>query len=402
MPADRQELYRRPTELRPCRRRARQSGLKVEMVIVDDDVALPDLPQARGLAGTLFVHKIAGALARMAAILQPSPLPPAKWRATAEHRHGAGHLHDSGIAQEDRIPPGMAELGLGIHGEAGVEQVAFIDADAAVAAVWRETVARDMAERPHVALINNLGGTSVLEMSVILNAVRRRSSPTRITHLVGPAAMMTSLDMHGFSISRLSGRRPKLRCCNSRRQALRGPGISRLAEVTVRVLPDGLTPLRPTPSGHKSDRGTGDPMLRGPDLRRGRSQRTRCEVRRRGYRQYPWPARPARSLKPCPRLPLADQGQLYRAIGLELSQTMGGSSGVLLAIFFAAAGDAASGGLPMREALKAGLGRMQEVGGARLGDRTMIDALTPALDGLDQGLPTAARAARAGADPPPP
>ena len=43
-------------------------------------------------------------------------------------------------------------------------------------------------------------------------------------------------------------------------------------------------------------------------------------------------------------LPLADHTQLYRAIGLELSQTMGGSSGVLLAIFFAAAGDAASSG----------------------------------------------------------
>ncbi len=43
--------------------RARAFGLKVSMVIVDDDIAQPDLPQARGLAGTLFVHKIAGALA---------------------------------------------------------------------------------------------------------------------------------------------------------------------------------------------------------------------------------------------------------------------------------------------------------------------------------------------------
>src|SRR6056297_3181388 len=43
--------------------RARAFGLNVNMVIVDDDIALPDLPQARGVAGTLFVHKIAGALA---------------------------------------------------------------------------------------------------------------------------------------------------------------------------------------------------------------------------------------------------------------------------------------------------------------------------------------------------
>ena len=98
------------------------------------------------------------------------------------------------------------------------------------------------------------------------------------------------------------------------------------------------------------------------------------------------------------RLPLADQTQLYRAIGLELSQTMGGSSGVLLAIFFAAAGDGASSGLSMREALQAGVQRMQEIGGANLGDRTMIDALSPALAALDSGLDKAAAAARKGAD----
>ena len=49
--------------------RARAFGLKVSMIIVDDDIAQPDLPQARGLAGTLFVHKIAGALAEEGADL---------------------------------------------------------------------------------------------------------------------------------------------------------------------------------------------------------------------------------------------------------------------------------------------------------------------------------------------
>ena len=49
--------------------RARAQGLSVRMVIVDDDVALPDLPQPRGVAGALFVHKIAGALAEAGADL---------------------------------------------------------------------------------------------------------------------------------------------------------------------------------------------------------------------------------------------------------------------------------------------------------------------------------------------
>lgn len=43
--------------------RARAFGLNVAMVKVDDDIAPPNLPQARGVAGTLFVHKIAGTLA---------------------------------------------------------------------------------------------------------------------------------------------------------------------------------------------------------------------------------------------------------------------------------------------------------------------------------------------------
>jgi len=50
--------------------RARAFGHKVSMVILDDDIALPDLPQARGLAGTLFVHKIAGAMAENGASLE--------------------------------------------------------------------------------------------------------------------------------------------------------------------------------------------------------------------------------------------------------------------------------------------------------------------------------------------
>ena len=49
--------------------RAPRPGPDVRMVIVDDDIALPDLPQARGVAGTLFVHKIAGDLAEQGADL---------------------------------------------------------------------------------------------------------------------------------------------------------------------------------------------------------------------------------------------------------------------------------------------------------------------------------------------
>jgi dihydroxyacetone kinase len=97
-------------------------------------------------------------------------------------------------------------------------------------------------------------------------------------------------------------------------------------------------------------------------------------------------------------MPLADLTQLFRAVGNELSQTMGGSSGVILAIFFCAAGDACASGKTTSAALLAGLERISQVGGASVGDRTMIDALEPALFELPKGFSEAATAARSGAD----
>ena len=77
---------------------------------------------------------------------------------------------------------------------------------------------------------------------------------------------------------------------------------------------------------------------------------------------------------------------------------MGGSSGVILAIYFNAAGDACANGATVEKALREGLQRVSDVGGAQVGDRTMIDALSPALDTLSGGLDAAATAARAGAN----
>jgi dihydroxyacetone kinase len=377
--------------------RARQFGLNVEIVIVDDDVALPDLPQARGVAGTLFVHKIAGALAENGADL--AHVAAAARKVVSKTKSIGMSLNTCtipGSPKEDRIPPGMAELGLGIHGEAGVEQVEFKDASEAVAAMV-ERLSAAMEEKPHVAMVNNLGGTSVIEMSIILNEIRRSAIGERITHVIGPAAMMTSLDMHGFSISAYPADDAEIALLKQHTPLAAWPGVSRLGRVAIQALPDSLTAVVPMPSMHKPTREfltsccevliAAENDLNALDAKSGDGD-TGSTL-----------AGAARALiSAVDRLPLADHTQLYRAIGLELSQTMGGSCGVLLAIFFAAAGDAASSGLPMREALQAGLRRMQEIGRARPGDRTMVDALAPALDALEESLPEAAKAARAGAD----
>jgi dihydroxyacetone kinase len=137
--------------------RARAHGKKVEMVIVDDDIALPELPQARGLAGTLFVHKIAGALAEEGADLD---------KVAASARRVIKGIRSIGMSlstctvpgspRENRIPEGKAELGLGIHGEPGVQQVPFDGARGAIDAV-AEKLASGQNGLPLVALLRNLG-----------------------------------------------------------------------------------------------------------------------------------------------------------------------------------------------------------------------------------------------------
>jgi dihydroxyacetone kinase len=377
--------------------RARAFGLNVNMVIVDDDIALPDLPQARGVAGTLFVHKIAGALAENGADLDT--VTEAARRVISGTRSIGMSLDTCtvpGSPKEDRIPKGMAELGLGIHGEAGVEQVDYSGARSAMAAVVSKLKAT-ISDTPHVALINNLGGTSVLEMSVLAHELIHSEIGAHISHVVGPAPLMTSLDMRGFSISLLPADAWDIDALAQPVGPAAWPGLAAVHPVAVVALPDGLTPIMPLPSDHKETRDfltaccevmiAAEQDLNALDAKSGDGD-TGSTL-----------AGAARALiSAMDRLPLSDYTQLMRAIGLELSQTMGGSSGVLLAIFFAAAGDGASSGLPIRDALKAGLARMQEIGGAQVGDRTMVDALAPALDALGEGLPAAATAARAGAD----
>ncbi|MFN7222467.1 MAG: dihydroxyacetone kinase subunit DhaK [Paracoccaceae bacterium] len=377
--------------------RARAFGLKVAMVIVDDDVALPDLPQARGVAGTLFVHKIAGAMAEAGADLESIA---AAAQAVIRGAISIGMSLDTctvpGSPKEDRISRGKAELGLGIHGEAGVEQVAFTGARTAMGMVV-DRLLPHMGSSDHVALLNNLGGTTPLEMSVLAEELGRSALAARVKWMVGPAAMMTSLDMHGFSVSLLPVTPDQIDALAAPVSPSAWPGLNRLGEVGLRPLPDGLTPIQPEPSAHPLRSDLIADCCRA--LMAAEADLNALDAKSGDGDTGSTLAGAARALSAgLDRMPLADTTQLFRAIGAELSQTMGGSSGVLLAIFFTAAGDASASGKNWIGALSAGLDRVMQVGGAQPGDRTMIDALAPALATLPDGVAAAAVAARRGAD----
>ncbi len=377
--------------------RARAFGLRVEMVIVADDIALPDVPQARGVAGTLFVHKIAGALAQAGEnldVVTKSALE------VIENVASIGMSLDTctvpGSPKEDRIEVGKAELGLGIHGESGIEVIDFVSARDAMGVVI-DRLASQVKSGPKVALLNNLGGATPLEMAVLAEELMLSNIGSDICCMVGPAPLMTSLDMRGFSVSLLPVDADALALLRSPVGPHAWPLCLDTNPVEVKAIPDGLAPIKPIPSQNPQVAEfitkccdifiEAEVVLNGLDAKSGDGD-TGSTL-----------AGASRALKGAvDLLPLADHTQLYRAIGLELSQTMGGSSGVLLAIFFSAVGDASSSGQTMVEAFKSGMKRVQEVGGANIGDRTMIDALAPALEALPNGLAAAASAARAGAD----
>lgn len=377
--------------------RARALGHAVSMVVVDDDIALPDLPQPRGVAGTLFVHKIAGALAeRGADLAMVTQAAERVIKGVASIGMSLDTCTVPGSEKEARIPVGKAELGLGIHGEPGVSQVDFTDAKQA-ATLIADRLAPHMTGGPHAVLLNNLGGATPLEMSILTGALMKTPLAENLSLTIGPAPLMTSLDMRGFSVSILP-------LGDGDAEALRAPvgpaawpGAVDVTDLAVLPLPDGLAPARPSASANAERRAF---LLKACDiLIAAEASLNALDAKSGDGDTGSTLAGAARALADAvDRLPLASLPALYRAIGIELSQVMGGSSGVLLAIFFSAAGDGGQEDEPVAQALTRGLERVKRVGGAVEGDRTMIDALAPALAALPGGLDAAAKAARAGAD----
>ncbi|TPK73989.1 DAK2 domain-containing protein [Mesorhizobium sp. B2-4-15] len=380
--------------------KARAEGFAVEMVIVADDIALPDIAQPRGVAGTLFVHKISGHLSEAGHDLADIA---AAARAAAKDIVSLGLSLSScsipGQPHEDRFGADDGELGLGIHGEPGVERIAVQSADRLVAIMTERLAARLDPKANHALLINNLGSVPPLEMSLVANAVLASPLGKSVKLAIGPGPLMTALNMNGFSLS-------LIRLDAAREAALLAP-----------VGPHAWMPARPVaaPAVVLMAKAVGQSAAHKPsqDAVTRRLIVTVCEklisleatlngldAKAGDGDTGSTVATGARSiLERLDALPLANPTATLGAVGDILSASMGGSSGVLLSIFFTAAAQALDGGARVARALLAGLERMTFYGGARPGDRTMVDALEPALKAFDaEGLEQAAIAARRGAE----
>ncbi len=188
---------------------AEAEGIKVAKVVVDDDVAVMNSTWTvgrRGIAGTVLVHKIAGAAAEAGKSLE---------EVQAIGEKVIKNIRTMGMALTPCIVPAAGkpnftleedemEMGLGIHGEPGVRKEKIRTADEVV----EELVGRVLEDQPLQAgdevavLVNGLGGTPLMELFIMNRKVNAILTAMGVKiHDTNVGNYMTSIEMAGASVS---------------------------------------------------------------------------------------------------------------------------------------------------------------------------------------------------------
>ena len=183
-----------------------EDGIEVKHVIVNDDVAVLAKEKRRGVAGGIFIEKIAGAKAETGANLDD---------VLSLTERAISNTRSMGVALTSCTLPRMGspmfqigedemELGIGVHGEKGIERMKLKSADE-IASLLFDRVSKDLDLRTgdEVALlVNGMGGTPMMELLIFSRAVLRllQYADVKIFRsIVG--SFVTSLDMAGVSLS---------------------------------------------------------------------------------------------------------------------------------------------------------------------------------------------------------
>ncbi|WP_082233260.1 dihydroxyacetone kinase subunit DhaK [Halobacillus massiliensis] len=188
---------------------AEAEGIQVEKVIVNDDVAVEDssfTTGRRGIAGTIFVHKIAGAKAADGGSLKEVKSVAEKVVANVRSMgmaltpcHVPSAKKPSFSLEENEM-----EIGIGIHGEPGIEKKPIASADE-IATELTEKILDDLSwnEGEEAAvLINGMGGTPEMELYILNKKVNQLLTERGLhIHRTFVGNYMTSLEMSGCSIT---------------------------------------------------------------------------------------------------------------------------------------------------------------------------------------------------------
>ncbi|KAF3966895.1 hypothetical protein ACB098_04G056300 [Castanea mollissima] len=394
---------------------AKSEGYKVETVIVGDDCALPPprgIAGRRGLAGTILVHKVAGAAAAAGLSLAD---------VAAEAKCASEMVGTMGVAlsvctlpgqvTSDRLGPGKMELGLGIHGEPGAAMADIQPVDVVVSHVLNQILSPETNYVPItrgnrvVLMINGLGATPIMELMI---ASGKAVPKLQLEHglavdRVYTGSFMTSLDMAGFSISIMKADEtilqrldaatkapywpvgvdgnhppakipvpmPPSRSTKSDESLSRPPQLNQqghILEVAIEAAANAIINLRDSLNDWDSKVGDGDC---GSTMYRGATA----------------------ILEDIKNYPLNDAAETVNEIGSSIRRIMGGTSGIIYNIFCKAAyAQLKASSQPVvtakqwAEALEASITAISKYGGASAGYRTLLDALIPASAMLQERL----------------
>jgi triose/dihydroxyacetone kinase / FAD-AMP lyase (cyclizing) len=381
---------------------ARAEGIPVEIIIVDDDVALKGTGQAtgaRGLAGTVFIHKLLGAAAVEGKSLADL---------AAIGKAAVASLATMGVSFSGGTSPAVGkpsfelaehemELGLGIHGEPGVKRTDLQPANQVTETLLTEILRQgSFGDKQRVAvMVNNLGATTEMELAIVARHAASFLAGKGLTvERIYAGTFLSSLDMAGLSISVLGLNEDRLRWLdasttapawpNAAKQRPGNPETQIAADVGTEASSGGGAQ---TEAGRKTkqaieaackallaaedeltemDRVTGDGDL-GVSMTRGAKA-----------------VQDAVAFYPLDNIPAT-----LKALGHTLRRELGGSSGPLYGVLFLRCGSVleasrAPGLAQWGEALDQGCRAISELGGAKPGDRTMLDALDPFVRTLRQ------------------
>ncbi|RZC02370.1 putative 3,4-dihydroxy-2-butanone kinase isoform D [Glycine soja] len=394
---------------------AKSEGYKVETVIVGDDCALPPprgIAGRRGLAGTILVHKVAGAAAAGGLSLAD---------VAAEAKHASEIVGTMGVAltvcsipgqvASDRLGPGKMELGLGIHGEPGAAVADIQPVNVVVSHVLQQILSTETNYVPItrgervVLMVNGLGATPTMELMIIAGKTvpKLQLEHGLAVDRVYTGSFMTSLDMAGFSISIMKadpvilqrldaptkapywpvaadGNHPpakipvpipasrSAKTDEPRSQPLQLNEQGQILEVAIEAAANAIINLKDNLNewdGKVGDGDCGSTMYRGAKA----------------------------ILEDIKNYPLNDAAETVGEIGSSIGRSMGGTSGIIYTIFFKAAHSvlkaSSHSGVTSKqwaEALAVSIAAVSKYGGASAGYRTLLDALIPASLVLEEKL----------------
>jgi dihydroxyacetone kinase len=388
---------------------ARSEGIPVEIVVIADDASFErrhgSVEERRGIAGTVLVHKVVGAAAASGLNLRD---------VKAEGDRAAAALGTVGVALSGctvpaagkpgfDLPAHEIEFGLGIHGERGTHRSALGSAHE-IAGQLTSRLVEDLAlgkASRIVLLVNNLGGTPLMELAIIAR------STTRQLHSLGVCierawcgSFLTAIDMIGCSLSIMkvdSERLARLDAPSSAPAWVATPattiegGVRRVSMPTVRSAQDPVSSAGPSKT-----------RFLGIALQSVATALLAAETRLTALDQAAGDGDLGISMSRAALAILADLDRLSAesvatALG-NLSQLLrraiAGSSGPFYAVGLSRAAAALKQTEPSplmwATVFESGCNAIAELGGAARGDRTMLDALYPAAGAFRAALESGA------------